>query len=242
MNITAHEQWLSEMKNAALRLRQFKDENGESNLQKPGDAVIRWALSLARLPLDDLSESDFRNLQGELTCFSTFELTEPYLRKGVITPGPLLGREEIAHTHKWLRMMVEAIRLHNPLYFIAPQREWFAVYSTEEQRWKTTYIEDTIVGPGAAPLFDLFRGRLDDLRPCKRSDCGQLFLRDRSRQLYCSKRHQWVDAQRTAQGIAPERYGKRGRPPRMAKPKARKREHAKGIKRRNLKPISTKRK
>jgi hypothetical protein len=222
MNSTPHEHWLNEMKKAALRLREFTDGNTQRNFQKPGDAVIRWALKLARITLEEISEGDFKNLQGELTCFSTFEMDEPYLRKGVISPGRLLGREEIARTQQWLRIMVEAIRSRNPMYFLAPQREWFAMYSAEDQRWRKNYIEDTVVGPGVTPLFHLLLERLDDLRECKLPDCGKFFLRERSNQLFCSKQHQDVDAKRRQLDIAPDRYGKRGRPPITEKPRARK--------------------
>ena len=217
MNDIPPDKWIIEMKKADERLRTFPDGNGQKNLKKPREAAIRWVLEFSRKALDEISEGDFVNLQRELVCFYSFEMKEPFLRPLVVTYAPWPNREEILTTQQLLQTIVKGILAKDVLPFAEPEKRWYMCYSADDKRWVVGYTCRRAVTPGMGELFTLIREHLDDLRECKADDCRRLFLRDRSNQEFCCKRHQWLQGQRKAQGISPDRYGKRGRPAGIAR-------------------------
>lgn len=213
--------WFSEIQKADMRLRRFPDVNGRPNPHHPRAAAMRWALSLARIDLESLSEGDFSNLQRELACFSRFEMEPPDTHKLWGEPGPWLMREQVMAVQQWLRTRVEQIENRQDVQFTEPSRTWFVYYSKEQQEWKTFSTTPAPSIYADIELFRLFREHLNGLHVCRCDDCEQkLFLKDRSNQVFCSNRCKWRHAQRHRPGriIPPERFGKRGRPPGAGSP------------------------
>lgn len=213
-----HDTWLAEMKKADARLRAFTDGNGRQHMQKPRAAAMRWAIALSHEELDSLSEGDIANRQRELACLYRFEMKEPFLPHiSGLAPWP--SREVLGQTQHWLQPVLQSVISRTGLTYRAPERIWYFTWLKEDLRWSQTYSEKSREGTYTVNvLFDLVREHLDDILTCRREDCRNVFLRDRTNQQFCSTRCQWVDGQRKAQHVSPDRYGKRGRPAAIAKP------------------------
>lgn len=215
--------WFAEMQKAGERLRSFPDKNGNSDLRKPWAAAIRWAIHLADVDLSSLSEGQVRDLQYEFEAFVTFEMQAPHEQLRNID-GPSYTKETIATAQTWLKRNLSSLVDGRIMEYRAPEEQHVLSLPEKGQSplqpsWTEPvwhHLVATKFGECPASFFRLLTMHVEAFHRCEASDCRAVFLRDRHDQRYCSKGCLWRMTTRHRRGTPVERFGKRGRPPKVA--------------------------
>ncbi len=236
------QKWSPEILKARERILTTPNGNGQESRNNPRAAAMRWAINLAWAEIDKLSEGDFSNLQYEIDWFRRVDIEAPFIEPILefqdkeLGPPPLSAKESIGKVQTWFRESLSTIAQRNPdepgVSFQAPATIHRLSWIASHQRWVSpidAFRQDAGEPQLCSALFFLLKHHAEDIRTCPCGDCQHIFLRDRRNQEFCSKRCQERQAKRIELEIPPERYGKRGRPPRQSpKPRSNARIRTKG--------------
>lgn len=235
-----HERFFSELQKASIRIENgvLHGKAGDSPR-----AAMRWILEFAKKELSSLSEGQWSDLRYEVESLARYGITVEGLERSDLTGNeqwPLEPRndyenrpgdipESVTGADAWLlqhlpsqetitalqanvRDMIERILDSERISLPLPSNtEYHVLYVPQEDRgYRYLSVKER---PAAflcnlLPLLEQYIGRI---RRCP--GCQAVFLADRRDQAFCQTKCQSLVNMRRYRGTTPERYGKRGRPP-----------------------------
>jgi len=207
--------WFYEMQKADSRLRNYPDGNGLANPNKPIEACMRWAIRFAYLNLKEVGEKNWVAIQNELDCLLTYQAKEPDKNEPPRFRYRMF-KDFVVRIQKDFRKQIESVikkehigcKIPEEFHQLQPPKSDSDTWNI----WTLCLEEADTIKHGNVLFFRLLEKQVNNLSRCPAFDCQEVFLKDRSNQVFCSSTCQWRTATRKLRKTPLDRVGKRGRP------------------------------